>query len=79
MMGWLQMFDAPLQNERLMSWMHGTDGHDHSGIVAVMPGFADGDELTAPHAATGTAVGILFLQLMIRHHQGGIDMAGHAS
>lgn len=79
MTGWLQMLGAPLQGERPMSWMSGTGGHDHSGVPVAMPGVADGDELTALHSATGTAAEILFLQLMIRHHQGGIDMAGHAS
>lgn len=79
MTGWLQMLDAPLQGERPMSWMSGTPGHDHGGALEVMPGTADGDELTALHSANGTAGEILFLQLMIRHHQGGIDMAGQAS
>ncbi len=78
MMGWLQMLDAPLQGAEPMRWM-GEAGHGHAGDTGEMPGMADGDELTALHTASGVPGEILFLQLMIRHHQGGIDMAGHAS
>jgi uncharacterized protein (DUF305 family) len=79
MMGWLQMLDAPLQAAHPMSWMRDGGSHDHAGASGMMPGTADGDELTALQAATGSAGEVLFLQLMIRHHQGGIDMAGQAS
>jgi uncharacterized protein (DUF305 family) len=79
MTGWLQMLDAPLQSDQPMSWMT-QDGHGHTGSApAAMPGAASGDELTALHNASGVEAEILFLQLMIRHHQGGIDMAAHAS
>lgn len=43
--------------------------------LAPMPGMASWAEVDALRYATGTAGEILFLQLMIRHHQGGIDMA----
>lgn len=74
MTGWLQMLDAPLQGEHPMSWMRGTEGHDHGGVPDSMPGTADGDELTALHGATGIDNEVLFLQLMIRHHQGAVAM-----
>lgn len=78
MTGWLQILDAPLQSDQTMSWMS-PEGHGHSGSAQVpMPGTATGDELTALHDATGVEAEILFLQLMIRHHQGGVDMAAHA-
>lgn len=78
MTGWLQILDAPLQSDQTMSWMN-PKGHGHSGTApAAMPGTATGDELTALHDATGVEAEILFLQLMIRHHQGGVDMAAHA-
>ncbi|MGW0022959.1 DUF305 domain-containing protein [Rhodococcus sp. NPDC003383] len=59
--GWLELAGAPAQ----------PTGHDHVG----MPGVATNVELTRLHDATGPKREILFLQLMIRHHQGGIDMA----
>lgn len=78
MTGWLQILDAPLQSDQTMHWMKPED-HGHMGTASAMPGSANGDELTALHNATGVEAEILFLQLMIRHHQGGIDMAAHAS
>jgi len=63
--GWLELAGAPAQ----------PTGHDHLG----MPGVATNEELTRLHDATGTEREILFLQLMIRHHQGGIDMAADAA
>ncbi|MFD6676976.1 DUF305 domain-containing protein, partial [Rhodococcus zopfii] len=63
--GWLELAGAPAQ----------PPGHDHLG----MPGIATNEELTRLHDAVGTEREILFLQLMIRHHQGGIDMAADAA
>lgn len=40
-----------------------------------MPGMATSEELTALATASGVQQEILFLQLMLRHHQGGVDMA----
>jgi uncharacterized protein (DUF305 family) len=42
-----------------------------------MPGMASPADLTRLQRATGRANEILFLQLMTRHHQGGIDMAAY--
>ncbi|MBS4103804.1 DUF305 domain-containing protein, partial [Tsukamurella paurometabola] len=43
-----------------------------------MPGMATSEELTRLADATGVQQETLFLQLMLRHHQGGVDMAGYA-
>ncbi|MGC5025581.1 DUF305 domain-containing protein [Tsukamurella sp. DT100] len=43
-----------------------------------MPGMATSEELTALTTASGVQQEIRFLQLMLRHHQGGVDMAGYA-
>lgn len=40
-----------------------------------MHGMASDDELARLRAAQGTDAEILFLQLMIRHHEGGVIMA----
>jgi len=40
-----------------------------------MHGMASDDELRRLRVAEGTDVEILFLQLMIRHHEGGVIMA----
>ena len=87
MQGWLELWNAaPLPVGGHMAWMT-TPSHDHSatstGGVATMPGMASGAELAALRAATGPQLDVMFLQLMLRHHQGGAPMldygAAHAS
>lgn len=51
----------------------GAAGHDgHS--MAAMKGMATPDQMRALAAANGTAFDRMFLQMMIAHHQGAIDM-----
>ncbi|WP_228538121.1 DUF305 domain-containing protein [Nocardia sp. XZ_19_385] len=69
--GWLQLFELPLTTATPMRWMQGQ--HDHGG--APMPGMASVAEITTLAGLRGAEAEILFLQLMIRHHHGGIDMA----
>ncbi|MEV6391480.1 DUF305 domain-containing protein [Nocardia xishanensis] len=81
MLGWLRLADASPLSSRPMAWM--TDAaaaHPHSAHEpdAPMPGMASTAELDALAAARGRDAEILFLQLMIRHHQGGIAMASAA-
>ena len=94
MMGWLQIFNAPLDNPHPMSWMdtsEATAAAQHSdgasmpmstpmpSMSTTMPGMANSKELTKLAKSTGHDAEILFLQLMIRHHQGGVDMAADAA
>jgi len=76
-MGWLQQWGLPQASTRpRMAWMPG-----HAQLVAgavgpvLMHGMATEDELQRLRDAHGIAAEILFLQLMIRHHEGGIIMA----
>jgi uncharacterized protein (DUF305 family) len=76
-MGWLQQWGLPQASARArMAWM---PGHAHmstgSDGVVLMHGMATEAELQRLRDATGTAAEILFLQLMIRHHEGGVIMA----
>ncbi len=72
--GWLEWAGAPLQRPVP------TGSHEHShDNHAGMAGMASDEELTRLHHATGTEREVLFLQLMIRHHQGGIEMAAAAA
>lgn len=50
---------------------HGAGG-DHAG----MPGMATGAELDALAGASGQEADLLFLELMTRHHEGALEMAG---
>jgi uncharacterized protein (DUF305 family) len=94
MQGWLALWDKPSlpSGGEYMAWMPQADDHEHEhGMTAgathdestapKMPGMATSAEIAALRQATGTAVDVQFLQLMLRHHQGGLPMmetaAGH--
>jgi uncharacterized protein (DUF305 family) len=59
-----------------MSWM--TDGKSALLPDGRMPGMATTDELNKLKASTGKQFDILFCQLMLRHHLGGVHMADEA-
>ena len=75
--GWLQEWGLPQASARpRMAWM---PGHAQmpagAGGVTLMHGMASDAELKRLRDAQGIDAEILFLQLMIRHHEGGIIMA----
>lgn len=79
MQGWLSLWDAtPYPTGQHMTWMSGADAHGaHTGGgsgVDVMPGMASPAEIQQLQQASGPTMDTLFLQLMIRHHQGGGPM-----
>lgn len=57
----------------------GTGTAAAGGDGALMPGMATNDQVSQLRAARGEASDILFLQLMIRHHQGGLPMMEYAA
>jgi uncharacterized protein (DUF305 family) len=77
-MGWLQEWNLPqTSTASRMSWM---PGHAHEvrgpdGGVPLMPGMASDGELRRLRESSGPDAEVLFLQLMIRHHEGGVVMA----
>jgi len=77
-MGWLQEWGLP-QASTLprMAWMpgHAHIQRDATTVPPLMHGMASDDELRRLRAAQGREAEILFLQLMIRHHEGGVLMA----
>jgi uncharacterized protein (DUF305 family) len=59
-----------------MAWMPGhAQMVDQSGTGVLMHGMATDEELRRLRASQGTDAEVLFLQLMIRHHEGGVLMA----
>jgi uncharacterized protein (DUF305 family) len=50
------------------------DAHAHHGHGALMPGMLTPDEMQQLRAAQGTAFERLFLEGMIRHHEGALTM-----
>ncbi len=80
--GWLQQWGLDQGSTRPpMAWMTGHGGHGGGATAApvapggLMPGMASQEELDRLKAAKGDAAEVLFLQLMIRHHEGGVLMA----
>ncbi|WP_433387333.1 DUF305 domain-containing protein [Micromonospora sp. KLBMP9576] len=69
---WLRSWGLdPAGSEPAMSWMP-----DGAGLVkdGLMPGMATPEEMAKLRTAEGRELDVLFLQLMIDHHLGGIHM-----
>lgn len=68
MEGWLALWDQPSTppDGYHMGWM--------DMPMPAMPGMASEAELAAFRAQTGPAMDVAFLQLMLRHHEGGVMM-----
>lgn len=78
MVGWLQSWGHPVAAERpAMAWMDGHAMHRGSSASS-MPGMATPAELDELVNLTGKELDVRFLQLMRRHHQGGLPMAKYA-
>jgi uncharacterized protein (DUF305 family) len=69
MQGWLEVWGLPITGqEPAMAWMgHPTDG--------LMPGMATPDEITRLSKLPPDKADVLFLRLMINHHEAAIPMA----
>lgn len=83
MQGWLALWDVPLTGGDTMAWMadagHGAHGGHSAGTGALMPGMATEEELADLRSLSGPEFDVEFLRLMIRHHQGGFDMARYGA
>ncbi|MFD6859071.1 DUF305 domain-containing protein [Rhodococcus sp. NPDC060090] len=95
MQGWLAMWDRPLQTPGTpMTWMDGTEGGpetmptmaEHAASPTAsgtpgssMPGMATTSELDTLRRTTGPVFDTRYLQLLLRHHQGGLPMARYAA
>jgi uncharacterized protein (DUF305 family) len=87
MAGWLTVWQQPEladPGKGYMAWMSAA-AHFHggaatpSGGVTQMPGMATTEELNRLKTLSGKDVDVFFLQLMLRHHQGGLAMAQYAA
>jgi uncharacterized protein (DUF305 family) len=73
MEGWLRDWRLPSTTDRApMAWVPGS--RNMLQADGRMPGLASRDELARLEAASGRDADILFCQLMLRHHLGGIHM-----
>lgn len=72
MQRWLEEWRlSPSGSQPRMAWMPGGPEALQNGL---MPGMATTAEITKLRDSNGTDVDILFCQLMLRHHLGGIHM-----
>jgi uncharacterized protein (DUF305 family) len=86
MSGWLDIWGLPAHStEPEMTWMmrptlegsghnHGSDDSAHKPGEP-MPGLATPEQIAELKSLTGVAAERMFLELMIAHHKGAIDMA----
>jgi uncharacterized protein (DUF305 family) len=80
MQGWLSLWGLPFSSGDRMAWMSGGEHAGHSMTDGGrMPGMATEEELAELRSLSGEEFDVRFLQLMIRHHQGGFDMATYAA
>lgn len=93
MYAWLTMWGLGQYSQNPpMAWMHEdlNGHHDMAGMdmgngdsapanASLMPGMATSAQMDQLRASHGQEAGVLFLQMMIRHHLGGIEMAEYAA
>nr|WP_246274617.1 DUF305 domain-containing protein [Phytohabitans houttuyneae] len=73
MQTWLREWRLdPTGSEPAMAWM--PDGEKLVSEAGLMPGMATKDEIDKLEAARGHELDVLFLNLMMKHHLGGIHM-----
>lgn len=81
MYGLLDAWALPQRSSQpAMGWtelpaLDGSDDGHQMGSTGQMPGMATSAQLDALRAATGDEAVRLFLELMIPHHEGGLEMA----
>jgi uncharacterized protein (DUF305 family) len=86
MFDWLVQWGLPQSGGPMMAWMSADGGsHEHVGgdpgeartddDARTAMGMATDAELDALASASGSAADCLFLELMVRHHEGAVPMA----
>ena len=81
MYGWLELWDLPQRSsEPTMAWMSDHTSHTMPPAAAgLMPGMATRAQINQLSAAQGRDAERIFLQLMIPHHEAGVEMAEYAA
>jgi uncharacterized protein (DUF305 family) len=77
MTDWLTAWDEPVPETSLNHANAHSDGHDLAGMADAedMPGMMTADEIDELEAAADTEFEPLFLEMMIEHHEGAVEMA----
>jgi uncharacterized protein (DUF305 family) len=72
---WLRDWDVRLSSGEPMSWAGEEHEHDAEEAGGLMPGMATDEQMAEFKTLTGTDADVMFAEMMIDHHVGGIDMA----
>ncbi|TYP88640.1 DUF305 domain-containing protein [Blastococcus xanthinilyticus] len=67
MTGWLEAWGEPLPEDDMGGMDHGSGGMDMEGMTE--------EDMTALDSTSGAEFDRMFLEMMIPHHQGAVDMA----
>jgi uncharacterized protein (DUF305 family) len=70
MAGWLRAWDQTVPQDTTGM---GHEGTDHSATT--MPGMMSAEDMRDLEGASGTQFDRMFLQMMIKHHEGAVEMA----
>ncbi|WP_035748748.1 DUF305 domain-containing protein [Glycomyces sp. NRRL B-16210] len=71
---WLREWGVQLSSGERMAWAGEEHAHD-GDAPGLMPGMATDEEMAEFKTLSGTEADVMFVELMIAHHIGGVDMA----
>jgi uncharacterized protein (DUF305 family) len=72
---WLREWGVQLSSGEPMVWAGDEHAHDSESAGGLMPGMATDEQMAEFKSLTGTDADIMFIEMMIEHHIGGVDMA----
>lgn len=72
---WLREWGVQLSTGEPMVWAGDEHAHDSESAGGLMPGMATDEQMAEFKTLTGTDADIMFIEMMIEHHIGGVDMA----
>jgi len=72
---WLRDWGVQLSSGEPMAWAGEEHAHDTEEAGGLMPGMATDEQMAEFKTLTGAEADVMFADLMIAHHIGGVDMA----
>ena len=72
---WLRDWGVQLSSGEPMAWAGEEHAHDTEAAGGLMPGMATDEQMAEFKTLTGSEADVMFADLMIAHHIGGVDMA----
>ncbi|WP_205325225.1 DUF305 domain-containing protein [Glycomyces sp. YM15] len=72
---WLRDWGVQLSSGEPMAWAGDEHEHDSQETGGLMPGMATDEQMAEFRSLTGSEADVMFADLMIAHHIGGVDMA----